>query len=707
MEDAALQERKELAIARISEIKEEDSSVWREQLGRLYTQADALKAYFDCVADFILYVYDIETLLSTPGEAEPTLSQLQMINHALYEDILPEHYAESFANPSYATEQLGEAYGKLLCMLYAEIRSLIPYAYEHQTLAFTSLLELFLEIYGLFYTSGVEEVAQPVNEKEIREAIYYYMYDYADVLVAKRICDTVTNEDHFAYDIIMNRDLNDISYLYAYGEYIGRNEIETARYMATLSEEKIEALATTYVQGFIKGFETMRIDIRPKKTVNIRYAIGQERMVKAAIRQFEKAGLTPILFRYPTSRINRKQTLRPGYAGTPANKQYDYDHAGDDAVFFDRAFMERKLEVIETTYEQHKEATRVYAGPAVIEVFGEEPFTPQAKESVWKLSEKQQKLSVTYASKSAEITNRYIPHDQYSFTIIAYPIPEIGDNFPEIFDAVVAVNTLDNEKYKGIQQCMIDCLDDAEYVHVIGANGNETDMKVMLHTIDKKTQTNFENCLADVNIPLGEVFTSPVLTGTCGTLHVSQVYLNELKYTDLKLTFQDGKISSYTCRNFDTEEENKAFIKENLLFHHETLPIGEFAIGTNTTAYVMAGKYDIVYKLPILIVEKMGPHFAVGDTCYSYSEDSRLYNPDGREIVAKENECSRIRNSEDKEERAKAYFNCHTDITIPYEEIGGIYAVKADGTKTAIMEQGRFVLPGTEALNEPLDSASI
>ena len=39
----------------------------------------------------------------------------------------------------------------------------------------------------------------------------------------------------------------------------------------------------------------------------------------------------------------------------------------------------------------------------------------------------------------------------------------------------------------------------------------------------------------------------------------------------------------------------------------------------------MANKYDVVYKLPILIVEKMGPHFAVGDTCYTCEEDVETF----------------------------------------------------------------------------------
>ena len=103
--------------------------------------------------------------------------------------------------------------------------------------------------------------------------------------------------------------------------------------------------------------------------------------------------------------------------------------------------------------------------------------------------------------------------------------------------------------------------------------------------------------------------------------------------------------------------------------------------------------------MPILIAEKTGPHFAVGDTCYSWCEDVRVYNPDGKEIIAKDNEISLLR----KEDVSKAYFNCHTDITIPYEELGSIRVQTAEGKELSIIEGGRFVLPGTEVLNEPLD----
>ena len=50
-----------------------------------------------------------------------------------------------------------------------------------------------------------------------------------------------------------------------------------------------------------------------------------------------------------------------------------------------------------------------------------------------------------------------------------------------------------------------------------------------------------------------------------------------------------------------------------------------------------------------------------------------------------------------------AYYNCHTDITIPYEELQSIRVIDEDGEMVSIIEDGRFVLPGTQELNRPLE----
>lgn len=647
--------------------------------------------YFKRMAEFVELLSDWQHQVDTEDIWKQDMQSMQAYNRLLYKDILPESYATSYANPAYAVQQLGEDYGQLLSFVYTELRGGIVYVVENRLFDLTIHVELLVEILCLF-EEGVPEA------KEIREIIYYFVSDYADRTVDYRTREILDPELSFATDIIMQSDLDDLRYLFRYGEYITENEIKLAHFLNSMPQEEIDAMAYTYTHGYEEGFRIAGIDLTKKKTVNIRYSIGQERMIRAAIGQFQQMGLTPVIYRAPVARINRRLALRPGYTATAANKQYDYDHRMDEAIFLDKAFAERKVSVLHNAYEKRKQLAKEYAGPAVVEVFGEKPFEPVNKKEALVLSDKQQKLSVAMTTESSQIVNEYIPQNDYSFTIIAYPLPEIGDNFEEIFRAIVRVNTLDNEAYKQVQQIIIDELDRAVCVRVLGANENKTDMTVMMHERQNPDkETNFENCTADVNIPVGEVFTSPKLTGTQGVLNVSEVYLNDLNYKNILLTFEDGKITDYTCDNFETEEENKAYIKENVLFNRETLPIGEFAIGTNTTAYVMANAYDIVYKLPILIVEKMGPHFAVGDTCYSHSEEVRLYNPDGKEIVAKDNECSLLRDSDIN----AAYFNCHTDITIPYDEIREIVSVHEDGTEVAIIRDGRFVLPGCDMLNEP------
>ena len=114
----------------------------------------------------------------------------------------------------------------------------------------------------------------------------------------------------------------------------------------------------------------------------------------------------------------------------------------------------------------------------------------------------------------------------------------------------------------------------------------------------------------------------------------------------------------------------------------------------------MGKKYGISHKLPILIAEKTGPHFAIGDTCYKMSEENRVYNPNGKEVMAKDNSYSILR----KTDVEKAYFGCHTDITIPYEQLGEITVYTTEGIGTTIIKNGRFVLEGTQVLNKPLDA---
>ena len=55
-----------------------------------------------------------------------------------------------------------------------------------------------------------------------------------------------------------------------------------------------------------------------------------------------------------------------------------------------------------------------------------------------------------------------------------------------------------------------------------------------------------------------------------------------------------------------------------------------------------------------------------------------------------------------KEDVSKAYYQCHTDITIPYEELKRIAVITKEGREIVLLSDGRFVLPGTEILNEPL-----
>lgn len=649
------------------------------------------RGFFKSQAEKMLRVFAYAKAVEDGTFFKQSLGECRGCFDNLYAEILPETYGTSFSNPAYTVKLFGKRYGRLLTYLAAKLNAQIFPASEGNLLFPVMAVELLIEIYNYF------EEFHEYTFKECREALYSFETDNAELFLCQRAKEQFDPDYTFVKDIIMEADGADLRYLYRYGEYITENEFGIARFLHSLSEEKIKAAAENVVGGYLRGFKVMRVPLTKGQTVGLRYAIGFERIMKEVIRLLEAEGLKVASVR---TAVAGRHARKAGYTVTNVNIQYDYDHRNDEGLLADKQWYVRKETALRRVYEAEKEVLSLYAGPLVLETFGERLPLPENVAEAIQLDKRQQRLKVESTGRLGAMVEQYIPSDKTSFTIVAYPLPSIGAEFEAIFEETMRLNQLDNEVYRKVQQCIIDALDKARAVKVTGRGQNRTNLTVQLWNLaNPEKETIFENCTADVNIPAGEVFTSPVLEGTNGTLHVTSVFLGSTEYKNLEIVFRDGKTTTYSCENYASKEENEKFIKENLLKNHEWLPLGEFAIGTNTIAYTMGKKFGITEVLPILIAEKTGPHFAIGDTCYSHSEDHKVFNPDGKEIVARTNECAELRHTEPE----KAYFHCHTDITIPYDELGEITALCPDGTEIAIIKEGRFVLPGTELLNEALE----
>ena len=588
------------------------------------------------------------------------------------------NYDNCLGNPDYAVKLYGEEMGRFLSALYYQFMLMYGNQATNNYLQLEENLRLFFILYdkaisgNTNYADWLKEYQKIVIENH-KTKLYWKLYQ------------NYYPEANINYDLIMNSDLNDVRYLYRYGMFITDASIKMAQFINNYPEKQLNDIARYIVQCWIDGFIRAGKNYRIKKTATIIVPCGMELLGRLVHQELEKIGIQ-------------------GQFSVPykiyENKQFNYDHRFDSALILDRDYTDMVINVYAEVIDDIQELIKGDAGPVYVELFGETPFSPIVKNSVLTLNKEQQELSREMMSKTSQIYYQYYKRDQASFCIIAFPSPEIGEQFPDIFADTLKINLLDSNHYAEIQQKIIDVLDKADYVNVKGKAGNFTDINVKLHTLQNpEKETNFENCVADVNIPVGEVFTSPVLKGTNGTLQVEDIYLGSLRYFNLKIDFEDGWIKDYSCTNFADPEEGKKYIYENLLLPHKSLPIGEFAIGTNTLAYQMARKYNILPLLPILIIEKMGPHFAIGDTCYSHEEDSPHPSfVNGKEMIAVDNEKSITR----KEDPLNAYLQKHIDITLPYEMLGSITAVTKNGEKFDIIRDGRFVVPGTEELNIPL-----
>ena len=307
-----VRERYEIAIERIKEISTENISNEKYQ------------EYFSKVAKFILKLNSVKDEIESGRLKEYTTEQLEQLNYELYEDIYKENYETSLANPKFACEELGEEYGRILCYVYKKIRDLMGNVYRQELEIVTLRIELFIELFYYF------ENSEELEYRSIEEAVYSFEKDNTEIFVDDMVDWRVNPKRTFAVDIVMNSDLNDIRYLYMYGEHIGANEIGMAQYLNSLSQSEIDSLAHVYTEGYRKGFVIAGKDLSIKDTVDIRYNIGFERIIKSAILDFEKmGGLIPAI----VQDYNTNKVLMLGFMNEEA---YEETKATGKVTFFSR-----------------------------------------------------------------------------------------------------------------------------------------------------------------------------------------------------------------------------------------------------------------------------------------------------------------------------------------------------------------------------------
>ncbi|MCD8365846.1 MAG: leucyl aminopeptidase, partial [Clostridiales bacterium] len=216
--------------------------------------------YFKKGAVFLLKTAEIYEKKRDGSLAQRSVEECQADQEMLYAHISPAHYAESYANPEYAVSVLGKEAGQMLTLLCSETEGCIAYAFQGRQMELTLLFELFVQVYNCLEEDDL---------REARDTIYWFFHDYSEIFVENSIHDMICPENNFFADIVMTADLSDLRYLYQYGLPVSENDLAVARFLNTLPEEEIQAMADTYTEGYRIGFENAGIDLSKKKAAEL------------------------------------------------------------------------------------------------------------------------------------------------------------------------------------------------------------------------------------------------------------------------------------------------------------------------------------------------------------------------------------------------------------------------------------------------------
>lgn len=598
-----------------------------------------------------------------------TQEELYRDNHSFFWE-LNEGYDISYANPLYTKQKLPIAYADIASAYYYEAIMSITLIFQKKMNEFYAVLEKFLVLSKSLQFN--QDIYQNMQEMAKRNLYFDQLNEFTDTY----------DPNNFMTNLVKSEDLDDIRYVYRYGIYISETELAFAKLVQGYSEEELQKLADQMVNGYLKGFQRHNKNMNGRLNSRIVTIVGLEKISKRIIYRLKEYGYAGFI-----GQLNYKNV----------NGQAISDFEKTSQLFFDKTDYEEILFSYKKLLMEKEYLLKSYQGNVIMVSFG------QKKNEIMQYHPyKEQDYTIVkeYELKKRTVFEQYVPKSQISYTGMAFPVNEIvASNYDSIFYDIMKINQMDPTEHEKMQDKLIEILDQGIYVSLKGFRGNETNIKVYLNQLqDPTTQTNFVNCGADVNIPVGEVYTSPQLNHTTGVIHLQRIRISRVQFKDVRIEVKDGFTTSYSCQNTENELENHELMEEVIFHHREQLPLGEFALGTNTYAYALAKKDGILHLLHTLIYEKLGPHIALGDTCFAWAEDTPLYSFDHKLMCAKDNEYSIQR----KEDPSKAYVNLHYDLTIPYDEIGEISVHTRDDKDIIIVKEGLFVIPQLEALNQYL-----
>ncbi|MFZ1572870.1 MAG: aminopeptidase [Chlorobiota bacterium] len=205
----------------------------------------------------------------------------------------------------------------------------------------------------------------------------------------------------------------------------------------------------------------------------------------------------------------------------------------------------------------------------------------RASENIYELSNASPESSKAYNQEYGHPVHTRERVNNTRWCVMRYPSPAFAMNakmtssqFADYYyKACLLDYSLLNERMKPLHEL----LSKTKEVHLVGEG---TDIKIGIEG------QNWVPCAGDLNIPDGEIFTSPIINQVNGCISYAPTVYDGKPFDDIRLVVKDGVIVD--CKS------NNQIALENILNTDEgSRRFGEFAIGTNP--HIEKPMYDILF----------------------------------------------------------------------------------------------------------------